>query len=72
MAVSYDGRVSHNIENVMNLRKVLRVGYHAYRDIWAAIISEEFMFQSEQGNTQDMFSVVVLKDGDIVVHLPWK
>ena len=47
-------------------------GYHAYKDICAATMGEQLPCQSEQGNTQDVFSVAVLKDGVIVGHNPQK
>lgn len=46
-------------------------GYHAYKDVWEATFGEELQCQTEQGNDQDEFTVAVLKDGNIIGHIPW-
>ncbi len=37
-------------------------GYHAYKDIWAAVVGEELPCQRERANPRDPFAVAVLKD----------
>ncbi len=41
-------------------------GYHAYKDIWTAVVGEELPCQRERVNLRDPFAVVVLKDEAIV------
>ncbi len=41
-------------------------GYHAYKDIWTAVVGEELPCQRERANPRDPFAVVVLKDEAIV------
>ena len=59
-----DGRVSFSIETAR--------GYHAYKDIWAAVYSEELPCEREAGNRVDAFAVAVMKDGTVVGHIPKK
>ena len=47
-------------------------GYHIYRDIWAAIIGEELGCIREPTNVHDRYAVAVVKDGQIIGHLPRK
>ena len=35
-------------------------GYHAYKDIWAAVLGEELPYQREVGNWVDTFAVAVI------------
>ena len=51
-------------------------GYHVYKDIWTAVVGEEFPCKRETGNTFDPFAVAVMR-GDHrsrpeknLVHLP--
>ncbi len=45
-------------------------GYHAYKDIWTAVVGEELPCQRERaGNPPDPFAVAVLKDEAIVGHV---
>jgi len=47
-------------------------GYHFYKDVWSAVIDEEFPCKREDGNRFDPFAVVVC-NGDIVIgHVPRK
>ncbi len=41
-------------------------GYHAYKDIWTAVVGEELPCQHERVNPRDPFAVAVLKDEAIV------
>ena len=59
-----DGRVSFSIETAR--------GYHAYKDIWAAVYSEELPCEREAGNRVDAFAVAVMKDGTVVGHIAKK
>ena len=60
-----DGRVSFSVEAVVR-------GYHAYKDIWAAVYGEELPCKSEAGNRVDAFAVAVMKDGTVVGHIAKK
>ena len=47
-------------------------GYHIYKDVWSAVIDEEFPCKREDGNRFDPFTVAVC-NGDIVIgHVPRK
>ncbi len=52
-------------------------GYHAYKDIWTAVVGEELPCQRERANPWDPFAVAVLKDEAIVAGVmavdkgPW-
>ena len=34
-------------------------GYHIYKDVWSAVIDEEFPYKREDGNRFDPFAVAV-------------
>ncbi len=44
-------------------------GYHAYKDIWTAVVGEELPCQRERANPRDPFAVAVLKDEAVVGHV---
>ncbi len=44
-------------------------GYHAYKDIWTAVVGEDLLCQRERANPRDQFAVAVLKDEAIVGHV---
>ena len=47
-------------------------GYHIYKNVWSAVIDEEFPCKREDGNCFDPFAVSVC-NGDIVIgHVPRK
>ena len=41
-------------------------GYHIYKDVWSAVIDEEFPCKQEDGNRFDPFAVAVC-NGNIVI-----
>ena len=45
-------------------------GHHAYKGIWMWGIQEELTYEREPGNQHDEHVVKVLKDGEIVGHIP--
>lgn len=47
-------------------------GYHVYSSIWPAVVGEELQCIRESTNVHDRYSVGVVKDGNIVGHLPRK
>ena len=47
-------------------------GYHEYKDIWGAALGEVLQCQRERANRHDPYAVAVVKDGDVVGHVPRK
>ena len=47
-------------------------GYHVYKDIWTAVIDEEFPCKREDGNRVDPFAVAVRRGDDVIGHVPRK
>ena len=45
-------------------------GHHVYKDIWTPRIQEEQTCEREPGNQHDEHAVKVLKDDEIVGHIP--
>ena len=44
--------------------------YHVYKDIWNVMLDEELQSQMESGYITDPFAVAVIRDRNIVVHVP--
>ena len=57
--------VSFSVEDVVR-------GYHKYRDIWVAVVGEEVSCRRKPTNWEDRFAVAVVKDSNIVSHVPRK
>ena len=47
-------------------------GYHVYKDVWAAVVGEEFPCKREDGNRFDPLAVAVVRADAIIGHLPRK
>ena len=47
-------------------------GYHIYKDSWDPSIGEELSCQRKAENYTDLFAVAVMKDDNIVGHMPRK
>ena len=45
-------------------------GYHAYKDSWEITIGEVLDLQHEPKNQQDKNAVAVVKNGEVVGHVP--
>ena len=45
-------------------------GYHIYKEIWEARYGEMFHCMRETGNSFDPFAVTVVRDGEIIGHVP--
>ena len=43
--------------------------YHIYKDIWTAVVGEEFQCQREGRNQFNLFTVAVMRD---ISHVPRK
>lgn len=47
-------------------------GYHIYKDVWSAVIDEEFPCKREDGNRFDPFAVAVCNSDMVIRHVPRK
>lgn len=47
-------------------------GYHVYKEIWTAVLGETLPCVRETSNEKDRYAVAVIKDSNIVGHLPKK
>ncbi len=47
-------------------------GYHIYQTIWQAALGETFDCIRETQNSKDRYAVSVIKDGQVIGHLPKK
>ena len=45
-------------------------GYHAYKDYWQIKIGEVLDIRHEPQNEQDKNAIAVIKDGEVVGHIP--
>ena len=45
-------------------------GYHVYKDVWEPEIGEEFECQIEETNGYDKNAVAVVKNANIIGHIP--
>ena len=45
-------------------------GYHIYQAIWVASYGETFNCLREMGNVFDSFAATVVRDGEIIGHVP--
>ena len=47
-------------------------GYHVYKDIWDAVVGEEFPCKHEDGNRANLFAVAVVRGDTVIGHVPRK
>ena len=47
-------------------------GYHVYKDIWDAVVGEEFPCKRKDGNRVDPFAVAVVRGNTVIGHNPRK
>ena len=45
-------------------------GHHVYKETWTPYLSEELTTNVEEGNLFDRHAIAVLKNGEIVGHMP--
>ena len=45
-------------------------GHHIYKSIWTPILKEQLDCVREESNPKDRYAVAVLKNGEIVGHVP--
>ena len=44
--------------------------HHVYKSVWTPELGEELSLVTEDGNEYDKYAVAVIKDGDVVGHMP--
>ena len=54
-----------------SVESMVRV-YHVYKDIWDAVVGEEFPCKREDGNRVDPFAVAVVRGDTVIDHVPRK
>ena len=59
----HDGQGQYDLESVVR-------GHHIYKRVWDPYLDELLTVQPEAGNDHDRHAVSVLKDGEIVGHVP--
>jgi hypothetical protein len=47
-------------------------GFHVYKDVWNPVVGEIWNAEREKNNPADKYAVSVMKDGNIVGHVPRK
>ena len=47
-------------------------GYHAYKDIWTAVVGKESPCKQEVGNMFDPFAIAVMRGDTVIGHVPRK
>jgi len=47
-------------------------GYHIYKEVWEASLGETMVCAIESENAFDPFAVSVVRDGEIIGHVPRK
>ena len=45
-------------------------GHHVYKDIWTSTLSEKISTATETENHHDKYAVKVLKESEVVGHVP--
>ena len=53
------------------IESVIR-GYHIYKEVWEASLGEMMTCAIELGNAFDLFAVLVVRDREIIGHVPRK
>ena len=55
----------------MEILSIMR-GHHIYKVLWTPVIGEELTVTPEENNNHDHHATVVMKDGEVVGHVPRK
>ena len=45
-------------------------GHHVYKETWTPYVSEELIASCEDTNVYDRHAVAILKNGEVVGHMP--
>ncbi len=56
--------------NVTELQSYIR-GQHVYKDVWTPVVGEVLLLKREPNNVRDNCAVAVLKEGQVVGHIPY-
>ena len=56
--------------NVSELQSYIR-GQHVYKDVWTPVVGEVLLLKREPNNVRDNCAVAVLKEGQVVGHIPY-
>ena len=62
-------RVGHSSDSSFEKASMIR-GQHIYKSIWTPVVGEELTLHREDSNDHDIHAVAVVKDGDVVGHVP--
>ena len=57
--------------NVCEIPSCIR-GFHVYKDTWVPTMEEVLQCQRDRRNNRDRYATSVIKDGNVVGHLPQK
>jgi len=64
-------KMARETRGEMRIHSCIR-GYHVYNAIWTASVGEELPCRREVTNAIDQYAVAVVKDSQVVGHLPLK
>ncbi len=56
--------------NFTELQSYIRV-QHVYKDVWTPVVGEVLLLKREPDNVRDNCAVAVLKEGQVVGHIPY-
>ncbi len=45
-------------------------GHHVYKAVWTPALREELIVKAEDGNAHDEHAMAVVKEGNVVGHMP--
>jgi len=63
MAAVETSEVYYEIDSIVQV-------HHFHKEIWTPVIGEQLYLDKEHGNPHDDFAVAVIKDHQIVGHIP--
>ena len=46
-------------------------GHHIYKDVWTPVVGETLLLRREPSNVKDDQAIAVVKDGEVVGHIPY-
>ena len=55
--------VHHEIDSVVH-------DHHVYKSVWSPVIGEQLILEKEPANPHHKFAMAVIKDSQIVSHIP--
>ena len=57
------------MESSFRVESTIR-GYHVYKTVWTPFVGKVLPLNPESGNSHNCFAVSVVKDDDVVGHVP--